>query len=149
MEKLNFSIAIHAPKEKIYNTMLQDKSYRIWTETFGAGSHYVGNWTTGSKILFLVPNKEGKMEGMVSRIKENRKYDFVSIEHLGIVSDGKEDTTSDVVKPWAGSLENYTFIEKNGQTEVIVEMDITEEYKSMFNDMWPRALQKLKEISEK
>jgi len=149
MEKLNFSIVIHAPKEKVYNTMLQDKTYRIWTEAFMPGSHYVGDWSNGSKILFLAPDKEGKMGGMVSRIKENRKYDFVSIEHLGVVSDGKEDTTSDVVKPWAGSHENYTFIEKNGQTEVIVEMDITEEYKSMFNDMWPRALKKLKEISEK
>jgi len=65
------------------------------------------------------------------------------------VSDGKEDITSDAVKPWAGSLENYSFKEKDGKTEVLVEMDITEEYKEMFNDMWLRALQKLKEISEK
>jgi len=149
MEKLNFSIVIHAPKEKVWDTMLNKDTYEAWTEVFGKGSHYVGDWNKGSKILFLAPDKEGKLGGMVSRIKENRKYDFVSIEHLGIVSDGKEDTTSDVVKPWAGSLENYTFKEKNGQTEVIVEMNITEEYKSMFNDMWPRALKKLKEISEK
>jgi hypothetical protein len=149
MDKLHFSIVINAPKAKVYETMLQDKTYRIWTEAFTAGSHYVGNWSEGSKILFLAPDKEGKVGGMVSRIKENRKNDFVSIEHLGVVSDGKEDTTSEAVKPWAGSLENYTFKENNGQTEVLVEMDITEEYKEMFEGMWHKALQKLKEISEK
>jgi uncharacterized protein YndB with AHSA1/START domain len=149
MDKLHFSIVINAPKAKVYETMLQDKTYRIWTEAFTAGSHYVGNWSEGSKILFLAPDKEGKVGGMVSRIKENRKNDFVSIEHLGVVSDGKEDTTSEAVKPWAGSLENYTFKENNGQTEVLVEMDITEEYKDMFNEMWVKALKKLKDLAEK
>jgi cytochrome c peroxidase len=86
---------------------------------------------------------------MVSRIKENRKYDFISIEHLGVVSDGKEDTTSDAVKPWAGSLENYTLRENNGSTEILVEMDSNEEYAEMFEGMWPNALQNLKELADK
>lgn len=89
MEKLNFSIAINAPKEKVYDTMLQDKTYRIWTESFAKGSHYVGDWSKGSKILFLGPDEKGKMGGMVSRIKENRLHEYISIEHLGIVNDGQ------------------------------------------------------------
>ena len=109
MDKLNFSIIINAPKEKVWNTMLDDKTYRIWTEAFSPGSHYVGTWDKGSKILFLGPNEKGIMGGMVSRIKENRLFEYISIEHLGIVHDGVEDTTSDAVKQWAGSLENYTF----------------------------------------
>jgi hypothetical protein len=47
------------------------------------------------------------------------------------------------------AFENYTFKEKNGTTEVIVEMDINDEYKEMFEGMWPKALQKLKELAEK
>ncbi|HEY6625382.1 MAG TPA: hypothetical protein VIZ21_00355 [Ignavibacteriaceae bacterium] len=149
MQKLKFSIEINSPKEKVWNTMFQDKTYRIWTEAFAAGSHYVGDWSKGSKILFLGPNETGEMSGMVSRIKENKKYEFISIEHIGVVQDGVEDTTSESVKDWAGAHENYTFKDKNGKTEVFVEMDITEEYKDMFTDMWPRALQMLKKISEK
>lgn len=148
MQKLNFSIVINAPKEKVWNTMLEDKTYRQWTEAFAPGSHYVGDWNEGSKILFLAPNKEGKMEGMVSRIKENRQNEYISIEHLGFVKDGKEDTSSDEVKTWAGALENYTFNENNGKTEVLVDMDSNEEYAEMFNNMWPKALQKLKELAE-
>lgn len=148
MEKLNFSIEINAPKEKVWDTMLEDKTYRAWTEVFNQGSHFVGDWNKGSKILFLGPGEDGKMGGMVSRIKENKLYEFISIEHLGIVQDGKEDTTSETVQAWAGAHENYSFSEKDGVTKVSVEMDSNEEYSEMFNGMWPKALQKLKELSE-
>jgi uncharacterized protein YndB with AHSA1/START domain len=148
MEKLKFNININAPKEKVWKTMLEDKTYRKWTEAFAPGSYYKGSWDKGSKILFLAPGEKGEM-GMVSRIKENKPYRFVSIEHVGVVTEGKEDTTSSEVKNWAGALENYTFKEDNGSTEVFVEMDSNDEYKDMFTEMWPKALKKLKDLAEK
>jgi len=147
MEKLKFNIKINAPKEKVWNTMLGEKTYSQWTEAFAPGSYYKGSWNKGSKILFLAPGEKGEM-GMVSRIKENKPYEFVSIEHIGVVENGKEDTASEAVKGWAGALENYTFKEKNGTTEVLVEMDSNDEYKEMFKEMWPKALKKLKELAE-
>ena len=149
MDKLHFSIVIKAPKEKVWDTMLNEGTYRVWTEIFMPGSHYVGDWNKGSKIHFLAPGESGKMAGMVGRIKENRQYEYVSIEHLGIVEEGKEDTSSEVAQAWAGVLENYTLKEKNGTTEVLVDMDMEDEYKQMMQDMWPKALQKLKELAEK
>ena len=144
MEKLHFKIDINAPKEKVWNTMLEDKTYRIWTEAFAPGSYYKGDWNKGSKILFLAPGEKGEM-GMVSRIKDNRKYEFISIEHLGDVKDGKEYTETS----WSGALENYTFKENKGKTEVLIDVDSTEEFKEMFQGMWPKALQKVKELAEK
>jgi uncharacterized protein YndB with AHSA1/START domain len=149
MNRLYFSIVINAPKEKVWDTMLNQDSYRVWTEVFSPGSHYVGDWNQGSKILFLGPGESGKMGGMVSRIKENRPYEYISIEHRGVVGEGKEDTSSEAAKAWAGALENYTFKEKNGSTEVLVDMDTEEDHKQMFQDTWPKALQKLKELAEK
>ncbi len=151
MNKLHFSIVINAPKAKVWNTMLDDATYRVWTEAFHPGSHYVGDWSKGSKILFLGPDPTtGKLGGMVSRIKENRLHEYLSIEHLGMVHDGKEDTTSEAVKAWAGVHENYTFKDKAGATEVLVEMDSSgDEFEEMFKDKWPKALQKLKELAEK
>ena len=149
MEKLQFKIDINAQKEKVWDTMLEDRTYRIWTEEFTPGSHYIGSWEEGSKILFLGPANDGKLGGMISRIKENKLHKFISIEHLGEVLDGVEDTTSDRVKIWAGALENYTFIDKGNKTELVVDLDINEEFKEMFEGMWPKALQKLKSICEK
>jgi len=150
MQKLHFSITINAPKEKVWHTMLDDKPYREWTAAFNPGSYYKGDWSKGSKILFLGPDpKTGEEGGMVSRIAENKPYEFISIEHLGIVKNGVEDTTSEEARKWAPAFENYTFKEKGGATEVLVEIDIEDENKKMFEEMWPKALQKLKEIAEK
>lgn len=149
MEKIRFSIEIHAPKKKVWGAMLEDDSYREWTEAFMPGSHYVGDWSKGSKMLFLAPGEKGGMSGMVSTIKENRPYDYVSIEHLGVVQDGKEDTTSESVTGWAGAHEDYTLKESAGVTEVLVELDTVEEYMEMFQNVWPKALQKLKEVAER
>ncbi|HSD64635.1 MAG TPA: SRPBCC domain-containing protein [Ignavibacteriaceae bacterium] len=150
MDKLHFSVLIDAPKEKVWDKMLEEKTYREWTETFGPGSHYKGDWNKGSRMMFLAPDPSGKMGGMVSRIAENRKYEYISIEHLGIIQNDIEDTSSEEAKKWAGIHENYTMKEKNGRTELLVDIEINEEeFKNMFRDMWPRALQKLKEMSEK
>lgn len=148
MEKLHYSITIKAPKEKVWNTMLDKDTYPLWTDVFGPGSHYKGDWSKGSKILFLAPGKDGEMEGMVSRIIENRPYEFISIEHLGMVKGETEITSGDSIDDWAGAHENYTFREENGNTLLLVDMDINDEFKEMFQDMWPKALEKLKKLVE-
>lgn len=150
MQKIHFSILIDAPREKVWDTMLSEATYPQWTTAFNPGSYFKGSWEEGSKILFLGPNPDGVGEGgMVSRIKENRSHEFVSIEHLGMIKDGVEDTTSEEVKKWLPSFENYTFIDKDGGTGVLVDMDIADEYKTMFEEMWPKGLQALKELAEK
>lgn len=150
MQKIYFSIHINAPREKVWDIILGETSYSKWASAFSPGSYFKGSWEEGSKILFLGPNPDGTGEGgMVSRIKENRLHEFVSIEHLGIVSNGVEDTTSEDAKKWALSYENYTFVDKDGGTEVSIEMNTLDEYKTMFEEMWPKALQALKELAEK
>lgn len=149
-QTIHFSIAINAPKAKVWDTMLQDATYRQWTAPFNPGgtSWYEGDWTQGSKILFVGTGEKGRLDGMVSRVREVRLHDFVSIEHVGVVQDGKEDTTSDIAKQFAPAFENYTFIEKDGATEVQVDMETVEEHKAMFETSWPKALQQLKQLAE-
>lgn len=150
MQKLHFSIQINAPREKVWNTMLDDATYREWTKAFNPGSYYVGDWTQGSEIRFLGPNPDGSgVGGMYSRIKENRLHEFISIEHLGMIKDGAIDTTSDEVKKWTPAFETYTLAPKDGGTEVSVDIDVADEYATMFQEMWPPALNLLKELSEK
>lgn len=149
MQKIHHSIFINAPREKVWETMLGEATYRQWTAPFNEGSYFKGNWEVGSKMLFLGPNPDGSGEGgMVSMIRENRPPEFISIEHIGFYKEGVEDTTSPQVKSWTPSFENYTFMEKDGGTEVSIELDSPDEYAEMFNGMWPKALKVLKEISE-
>ncbi|MCC5928725.1 MAG: SRPBCC domain-containing protein [Cyclobacteriaceae bacterium] len=148
MVKLQFSITIKAPKSKVWDIMLGEATYRKWTEAFSHGAYFVGDWKKGSSILFLGPDEKGKMSGMVSRIKENRLHEYISIEHLGFVQDGIEDTSSEAAVSWAGALENYSFQEKGTSTVLTVDTEVTEEYKSMFETSWPKSLKKIKEMAE-
>ncbi|HET7274101.1 MAG TPA: SRPBCC domain-containing protein [Longimicrobiaceae bacterium] len=144
MKTLHFTTTINAPKAKVWSTMLDDETYREWTSAFAEGSSYEGSWEQGSKIVFGDPDGNG----MVSRIAENRPHEFISIEHVGFVQNGIEDTESEDAKKFAGARENYTFRETDGVTELKVDMDTDEEYRSMFEEMWPRALKKLKSLCE-
>jgi uncharacterized protein YndB with AHSA1/START domain len=145
MEKLQFAITIHAPREKVWNTMLEDATYREWTAEFHPGSYYDGSWNAGEEIRFLSPGGNG----MISRIAENRRHEFISIEHLGFIANDVVDTDSADARAMAGARENYTFSEADGVTTVTVEADTTPDYSAMFAEMWPRALRKLKEICER
>lgn len=148
-EKIQFEILINAPVKDVYSTMIDKNSFRIWTAEFNPSSRFEGSWEKGSKILFIGVDEKGKESGMVSRIKENIPNQFISIEHLGLFQDGKEVLTGPEVEGWAGAFENYTFKEENGKTRVLVDMDINEDFKAYFDETWPKALNKLKEICEK
>ncbi|MBX2890928.1 MAG: SRPBCC domain-containing protein [Saprospiraceae bacterium] len=144
MKQLIFSIQINAPKEKVWNTLLDDKTYRQWTSVFHEGSYAVGDWSEGSKILFLGP--EGS--GMTSRIFRHVPNEFLSIQHLGTVNNGVEDFGSEETKKWSGALENYAVQEKNGVTTLNIETDTAEDFEAHMRETWPRALAKLKELTE-
>lgn len=146
-----FTIDIHASKEKVWNVMLEDKTYRIWTEAFHEGSYYEGSWDKGSDIKF-VASDDGKMSGMASKIVENIPFEYISIEHLGVIIDGIVDTSSENVQQWVGIHENYILKEKDGITSLKIELESKGAHKEMddmFKEMWPKALLKLKELCEK
>src|SRR4051812_46720391 len=121
MEKLHFETLINAPREKVWSVLLDNATYREWTSAFMEGSYAVTDWQKGSKALFLGGSG---LDGMVSRIEENIPNEFISIEHLGEVKDGVEDTTSEKVKQWAGSHENYTLKESDGKTQLLIDCDV-------------------------
>jgi len=145
MKKLNFTTKIDAPKEKVWNTLWNDSSYRAWTSAFAEGSYAeTDNWKEGSKVLFLGPTRDG----MVSMVAKNMPNEYMSFKHLGVVKQGVEDTESDQVKGWAGALENYSLKEEGGKTTLSVEMDSADDFADYFEKTWPEALKKLKQLAE-
>lgn len=144
----HFEVSINAPASKVYRLMLEEKTYKAWTAEFNPTSSYKGSWDKGSKILFVGTDADGKTGGMVSRIQEHVPNQFVSIEHLGMIQDGKEITSGPEVDAWSGATENYTYQEKNGKTLLLIDLDSNEELKAYFSETYPKALNKLKEICE-
>jgi len=146
MEKLTFKTTINAPREKVWDILWTDETYRQWTRPFSEGSRAETDWKKGSKVLFL--GGDGQ-DGMVSEVAENIPNEYMSIRHLGMVTNGVEDTTSEQIKDWAGAIEDYTLTDVAGKTELTVNMDIAEKEKDNMAKIWPSAMDIIKELSEK
>ena len=144
MKKLTKAIDINAPKEKVWKVLLEDETYRKWTSVFMEGSHAETDWQEGSKVYFKGPDGDG----MVSRIKIHKPNDIISIEHLGILKDGKEEYEHEDVKDWQGTTETYKVTGDNSQTHLVIEQDLSEQHIDWFNSTWEKALQKVKELAE-
>jgi uncharacterized protein YndB with AHSA1/START domain len=147
MKKLEYKTEIAAKREKVWKTMLEQDSFREWTNVSWPGSRYEGNWKQGEDIRFIGGEGQG---GTMANLVEVREPETVRAKHIAVINaDGSLDRTSEQAKGWVGTTEEYFFTEKNGKTEVKVVINTTPAWESMFNDGWPNALNKLKEICER
>lgn len=150
METLQYKIDINASAENVYRTMLELETYKQWTALFNPTSTYEGNWAKGSKMLFVGTGENGEKGGMVSEVAENIPNKFVSIRHYGLVKGNEEITTGEEVEKWAGGTESYLYEENSEGTTLTVELTglDDENFVAYFNEVYPQALAKLKEIAE-
>ena len=145
VKRIQFSATINAPVPTVWRLMIGPESYKRWASAFAEGCYFEGSWEQGAKIKFLSPPSG---DGMVAEIAQNRKNEFISIRHLGCISNGVEDTTSESVRAWAPAYENYTFISVPEGTKLVIELDVFSEWEQYMNEAWPKALALLKQLSE-
>jgi hypothetical protein len=144
MKTLKFTVYISAPRQVVWNILWGNETYKAWTSAFSEGSYAVSEWNEGSKIQFLSP--EGM--GMNSIIARKIPDEFMSFQHIGVIDSGMENNESDESKDWLGAFENYTLTDHAGMTELNVEVDTAETYVEHMKEVFPKALRKVKELSE-
>lgn len=147
MIKKTYEITVNAPAKKVRHTMLDDKTYRIWTLVFNsAGSWYEWDRSEDSQITFLWPNPENTKEigGLFGIVEESKLYDHVYIHYEWEIANW--DLIPNTNR--AGAYEKYTFSEKDWITTIKVELDTVEEFASFMDEQWPKWLEKIKEIAE-
>jgi hypothetical protein len=145
MKRIQFTTTINAPVPTVWRFMIGPDSYKRWASAFAEGTYFEGSWEQGAKIKFLSPPSG---DGMVAEIAQNRKNEFISIRHLGLISNGVEDTTSESVRAWAPAYENYTFISIAEGTKLVIDMEVFGDWEQYMNEAWPKALALLKQLSE-
>jgi uncharacterized protein YndB with AHSA1/START domain len=145
MKTLEYQIDINASKEKVWNTMLQLETYQQWTEVSWPGSSYEGEWKQGAAMRFGAPGQGGTY----AELREVRPYEHIHAEHTASINpDGSLDRDSEMAKGWVGTTESYTFTENNGTTALTVHIKTNPDWAPMFDEGWPPALKKLKELCE-
>jgi len=141
---LEFVVSINAPRDKVWKVMLGAETYKTWTVPFCQGSYFEGEWQKGETIKFLGPNGDG----MIAKIADCRPPEFVSIQHLGEIKNGVEDTASEQVTRWAPAYENYIFAATEEGTELTVQLDTLPDFESYMMATFPNALSVLKDMCE-
>ncbi|WP_428665619.1 SRPBCC domain-containing protein [Runella sp.] len=144
MERLEFNIDINASKQKVWNVLWNDTTYPQWTAVFTEGSRAESDWKEGSKVLFL----DGKGDGLVSKIETLDENNTMVFKHLGEMSKGVEKPSDAKSMEWEGATESYFLKEADGVTSLEVELFGTEEHKTYFESMFPKALDVVKQLAE-
>ena len=141
VNRLHFSVDIAAPREKVWRVLWDDTSFLDWSSAFAEGSYAVSDWNEGSPIQFIDPSSRS---GMASVIEKKRPNEFISFRHEAEIKDGKVQPPA----AWSGAHENYTLTANDGRTTLTVDLDAPDEYRQMFADKFPQALQRVKTLSE-
>jgi hypothetical protein len=150
MKQITLSVTIDASVKTVWENITELNKYKAWAKAFSKESYFAGSWEKGSKILFLAPNKNNKLDGTISEIYANEKFKHIGIRHHGYIDDNVQDTSSDEVMAWAPSHEDYYFEELDKKkTKFSVKLEATEDSYDDYMEIWPLALDLLKENCEK
>ena len=152
MKTYRYSVSILAAKEKVWKVLWDDATYRVWAAAFHEGTRAVSDWKTGSRIIFADENGNGAF----AEISRNTPCEIMSFRHLGWTGNweelpaGMEFNIGGKLVKWTASDEHYILTSKEDITTLTVEM--TGEFgdwEGNLNDTYPKALEKVKELSEK
>ena len=141
MKQLHYTIDITAPGMKVWNVLWEDASYRDWSSAFGEGSYAVSDWNEGSPIKFIDP---GSNSGMSAIIEKKTPGEYMCFRHIGEIVNGKEE----LYPEGKVARERYSLKDTDGVTRLEVDLDVPETYQPMFDDMFPKALRRVKELAE-
>lgn len=142
MEEISFSIEIDASKEKVWDTLWQDETFREWAGIIDSGTYIKGELKEGNEIQFI---SEGGY-GVTSFVEKLIVNEFLLLRHLVDTQDeGKQNRD----KEWTGGKESYRLAENDGITTLMVIFDVPLDLKKYFEDNYPKAMKKIKELAEK
>jgi uncharacterized glyoxalase superfamily protein PhnB len=138
------SIDINAPKQQVWNILVEDEYIRDWYSEFSPGSHVETDWKEGGKAVF----SDHTNCGMVAKIIANKPLEELAFEYTGFLKDGVEDYESEGAKAMKGGKEIYILKGENGTTHLDIASDMGDEWFDSMSVAWDKALQKVKQLAE-
>ena len=143
MQKMQFSIEIEAPREKVWQTLWGDKTFRDWGSIIDEGQYMVGEMAEGSEVQFI--SSENGF-GVTSVIEKLIPHEYVAFKQIAdTMNSGKQERE----KEWTGGTESYKLTENEGVTTLDVKIDAPPGQEETFKVRFPKALKRVKILAEK
>lgn len=142
MKEMPFSIDINATKERVWDTLWRDETFRQWASIIDPGTYMVGDLKEGNEVQFI-SSENGY--GVTSLVEKLIKGEFLLLRHSADTQgSGKQERE----KQWAGGKESYSLAEKDGTTTLTVTFDVPPELEEYFKLTYPKALKQVKVLAE-
>ena len=142
MQKMQFSIEIEAPSEKVWQTLWEDKTFRDWGNIIDEGLYMEGVMAEGSEVQFI--SSENGL-GVTSVIEKLIPHEYIAFKQVADTKDSGKEVRD---KEWTGGKESYELVEKNGGTNLTVNIDVPPGLEEIFQVRFPKALERVKILAE-
>lgn len=142
MDEMTFTIEINASKEKVWSTLWEDETFRDWAGLIDPGTYMRGELKEGNEVEYISAENG---YGVTSLVKELIANEYLLLFHQADTQGSGEQTRD---KQWTGGKESYALSENDGITKLTTIFDVPPELEAYFNDAYPKALERVKELAE-
>jgi len=139
---MRFSIEIQATKEKVWDTLWQDETFREWASIIDPETYMVGDLKEGNEVQFI---SAASGYGVTSLVEKLVVGEFLLLRHQADTQDAGQRERD---KEWTGGEESYTLAEKDGTTTLSVAFGVPPEFEESFKVSYPQALKRVKVLAE-
>ncbi len=143
MKKMQFSTQIDASKEKVWDTLWRDETFREWASIIDPETYMVGELKEGNEIQFISSHGGYGVTSLVETLVIN---EFLLLRHN---ADTQEEGKLEREKQWTGGSESYSLVENGSVTTVTISFDVPLELEKYFKISYLKALECVKSLAEK
>ena len=143
MKEMKFSVEIDAAKEIVWDILWRDETFREWASIIDPETYMVGELKQGNEVQFI--SAHGGY-GVTSLVEEIIPNEFLLLRHN---ADTQDEGARSRENEWTGGAERYSLVEHEGVTTLTTSFDVPTEMLEYFEEAYPRALGRVKELAEK
>jgi uncharacterized protein YndB with AHSA1/START domain len=143
MKEMQFSIEVNATRQRVWDTLWQDETFREWASIIDPETYMVGDLKEGNEIQFI---SAASGYGVTSLVVKLVAGEFLLLRHH---ADTQEEGKREREEQWTGSEESYSLAEKDGTTTLTVAFDVPPELEEEFKVNYPKALERVKLLAER
>ena len=138
---MQFVIEISASAKRVWDILWSDETLRDWAGLVDPGTYMVGRLEEGSTVQFNSANGYG-VTSLVAKLVPN---EYILFKHSADTQENGEIGRDD---QWTGGREIYKLTEKSDITTLELMLDVPIELEQVMNTSYPKALERVKELSE-
>lgn len=142
MHKQEYTTSIKASKERVWQVLWDDESFRDWASLIDEGTYMKGELKEGNVVQFI--SSHGGY-GVSSLVEKLIPAELIVLKHQ---MDTKDSGESQRDEEWTGGSESYRLTESDGFTTLIFSMDAPPSQEELMSIRVPQALARIKVLAE-